>query len=188
MPCKKTTRLVIDIGGGSTELIVGRGRTPMFSQSMTVGSGTFAKRYFAQGKVCITSMQMAEQAACLQFSSFARQVRQHDWHVAIGSSGTARMLAKLLKANGLNDDSSTGITYAGLLRLALCLLQAGHVRRLKLAGLQPHRLATLPSGLAIMLAAFKVFGIESMGLSEPGLRFGLLHSLAHANASGAVGR
>ncbi|MCY1393424.1 Guanosine-5'-triphosphate,3'-diphosphate pyrophosphatase [compost metagenome] len=187
MPCKKTTRLVVDIGGGSTELIVGRGQTPIYLQSLTVGSGTFAKRYFSSGKVGITSMQMAEQAACLQFSSIARQVRQHDWHTAIGSSGTARMLAKILKANGLNDDGASGITYAGLLRLSLCLLEAGHVRRLKLAGLQPHRLGTLPSGLAIMLAAFKVFGIESMSLSEPGLRFGLLHSLVHANAAGANG-
>ncbi|MCY1275243.1 Guanosine-5'-triphosphate,3'-diphosphate pyrophosphatase [compost metagenome] len=185
MPCEVTTRLVVDIGGGSTELIVGRGRQPIFSESLAVGSGTFGKRYFPGGRVDSRSLQMAEQGAAIQFSRVARYVRRHGWHAAIGSSGTARMLARVLKANGLNDGGRDGITYAGLLRLSLKLLEAGQVKRLKLGGLQEHRLGMLPGGLAIMLAAFKVFGIEDMTPSEPGLRFGLLHSLMDNDSPGA---
>jgi exopolyphosphatase/guanosine-5'-triphosphate,3'-diphosphate pyrophosphatase len=99
------------------------------------------------------------------------------WQQAIGSSGTARMLAKVLKANGLNDDDQSGITYGGLLRLSLRLLEVKHVKHLKLAGLPTHRLSILPGGLVVMLAAFKVFGITHMIASEPGLRFGVLHGL-----------
>jgi len=77
----------------------------------------------------------------------------------------------------MNDDGESGITYSGLLRLSLRLLEVGHVKQLKLAGLQNHRLSTLPGGLVVMLAAFKVFGISQMTPSEGGLRFGVLHGL-----------
>jgi exopolyphosphatase/guanosine-5'-triphosphate,3'-diphosphate pyrophosphatase len=87
------------------------------------------------------------------------------------------MLAKVLKANGLNDDDQGGITYGGLLRLSLRLLEAGQVNQLRLAGLQPHRLNSLPGGLVVMLAAFKVFGLSQMTPSEAGLRVGVLHGL-----------
>lgn len=177
MPCEKTTRLVVDIGGGSTELIVGRGKQSIFTESLTIGSGTFGKRYFPAGRVDSRALQQAEQHATLEFSRVDGYIREHHWHAAIGSSGTARMLSRVLKANGLNEGGRDGITYAGLLRLSLALLDAGQVKRLKLGGLQPHRQGMLPGGLAIMLAAFKVFGIEDMTPSEPGLRFGLLHSL-----------
>ncbi|VVN68682.1 hypothetical protein PS710_00274 [Pseudomonas fluorescens] len=64
-----------------------------------------------------------------------------------------------------------------LLRLSLRLLEVGHVKKLRLAGLQAHRLSILPGGLVLMLAAFKVFGITQMTPSEPGLRLGVLHGL-----------
>lgn len=182
MPCDKTTRLVVDIGGGSTELIVGRGKQPIYTESLAIGSGTFGKRFFPAGRVDSRALQLAEQTACSQFADVASQIGEHAWHAAIGSSGTARMLARVLKVNGLNDGGRDGITYAGLLRLSLALLDAGQVKRLRLAGVQEHRQNMLPGGLAIMLAAFKVFGIEDMTPSEPGLRFGLLHSLM-GNAS-----
>ena len=82
-----------------------------------------------------------------------------------------------LKANGLNDDGESGITYSGLLRLSLRLLEVGHVKQLGLSGLQTHRQSILPGGLVLMLAAFKVFGVSHMTPSEPGLRFGVLHGL-----------
>lgn len=87
------------------------------------------------------------------------------------------MLAKVLKANRLNDFGEDGITYAGLLRLSLHLLDVTNVRQLRLQGLQPHRQSILPGGLVLMLAAFKAFGISQMVPSEPGLRLGVLHGL-----------
>jgi exopolyphosphatase/guanosine-5'-triphosphate,3'-diphosphate pyrophosphatase len=173
----QTTRLVVDIGGGSTEMIIGRGDQLLVTESIAIGSGTFGARYFHGGRIVAEALLEAERAATVQFERIARRYRAMGWQQAIGSSGTARMLAKVLKANGLNDDGQSGITYGGLLRLSLRLLEVKHVKHLKLAGLPTHRLSILPGGLVVMLAAFKVFGITHMIASEPGLRFGVLHGL-----------
>lgn len=177
MPSAEVVRLVVDIGGGSTELIVGQGDRPLLTESIAIGSGSFSKRYFVGGYIDSRSLQEAERIASEKIEKVACRYRKLGWEQAIGSSGTARMLAKVLKANGLNAYGQDGITYAGLLRLSICLLEAGHVKQLKLAGLQAQRLSTLPGGLAVMLAAFKVLGIEEMIPSEPGLRMGVLHGL-----------
>ncbi len=177
IPSPQSMRLVVDIGGGSTELILGQGAQPLLTESIAIGSGTFGARYFSGGCITAPALLEAERVATLQFETVARRYRALGWQQAIGSSGTARMLAKVLKANGMNDDGESGITYSGLLRLSLRLLEVGHVKQLKLAGLQNHRLSTLPGGLVVMLAAFKVFGISHMTPSEAGLRFGVLHGL-----------
>ncbi|WP_413704457.1 Ppx/GppA family phosphatase [Pseudomonas sp. Pseusp16] len=173
----QSTRLVVDIGGGSTEMIIGRGDRLLVTESIAIGSGTFGAHYFHGGRIVAEALLEAERAATVQFERIARRYRAMGWQQAIGSSGTARMLAKVLKANGLNDDGQSGITYGGLLRLSLRLLEVKHVKHLKLAGLPTHRLSILPGGLVVMLAAFKVFGITHMIASEPGLRFGVLHGL-----------
>ena len=177
IPSPQSMRLVVDIGGGSTELILGQGAQPLLTESIAIGSGTFGARYFSGGCITAPALLEAERVATQQFETVARRYRALGWQQAIGSSGTARMLAKVLKANGMNDDGESGITYSGLLRLSLRLLEVGHVQQLKLAGLQNHRLSTLPGGLVVMLAAFKVFGISHMTPSEAGLRFGVLHGL-----------
>ncbi|WP_447775372.1 Ppx/GppA phosphatase family protein [Pseudomonas chlororaphis] len=177
VPGSESMRLVVDIGGGSTELILGQGAQPLLTESIAIGSATFGARYFPGGAVSVHALQETERLASLKFEKVARHYRQLGWQQDIGSSGTTRFLAKVLKANGLNDDGQDGITYGGLLRLSLRLLEAGHVKRLRLAGLQSHRLSILPGGLAVMLAAFKVFGVTHMTPSEPGLRFGVLHGL-----------
>ncbi len=173
----QSTRLVVDIGGGSTEMIIGRGDQLLVTESIAIGSGTFGARYFHGGWIVAEALLEAERAATVQFERIARRYRAMGWQQAVGSSGTARMLAKVLKANGLNDGGQGGITYSGLLRLSLRLLEVKHVKHLKLAGLPTHRLSILPGGLVVMLAAFKVFGITHMIASEPGLRFGVLHGL-----------
>jgi exopolyphosphatase/guanosine-5'-triphosphate,3'-diphosphate pyrophosphatase len=173
----QSTRLVVDIGGGSTEMIIGRGDRLLVTESIAIGSGTFGAHYFHGGRIVAQALLEAERAATVQFERVAHRYRAMGWQQAIGSSGTARMLAKVLKANGLNDDGQSGITYGGLLRLSLRLLEVKHVKHLKLAGLPTHRLSILPGGLVVMLAAFKVFGITHMIASEPGLRLGVLHGL-----------
>ena len=177
VPGTQRKRLVIDIGGGSTELILGQGAQPLLTESIAIGSGTFGARYFQGGRITAPALLEAERVATLQFERVARRYRTLGWQQVIGSSGTARMLAKVLKANDLNDEGQGGITYSGLLRLSLRLLEVGHVNQLRLAGLQSHRLSILPGGLVLMLAAFKVFGVSHMTPSEPGLRFGVLHGL-----------
>ncbi|SCK26019.1 exopolyphosphatase / guanosine-5'-triphosphate,3'-diphosphate pyrophosphatase [Vogesella sp. LIG4] len=170
-------RLVVDIGGGSTELIVGRGATPFALESLPIGSGTFSKRYFPDGRISSQAFQEAEWHAASEFEKVAAVFRQHRWQQAIGSSGTARVLAKVLRTCGLNDKGAGAISYSGLLRLTVQLLDAGRIDRLKLPGIEESRLATLPGGVAIMLAAFKSLAITQMETSRPALRLGLLHSL-----------
>ncbi|PTT29529.1 Ppx/GppA family phosphatase [Pseudomonas sp. HMWF021] len=177
LPGAEDMRLVVDIGGGSTELILGQGTQPLLTESIAIGSGTLGARYFPDGRIAPGALQEAERVAILQFEKVARRYRAQGWQQTIGSSGTARMLAKVLKANRLNDFGQDGITYGGLLRLSLLLLKVKNVQQLKLAGLQPHRQSILPGGLVLMLAAFKVFGISQMSPSEPGLRLGVLHGL-----------
>ncbi|MBK5343604.1 Ppx/GppA family phosphatase [Pseudomonas sp. TH49] len=177
LPGAEDMRLVVDIGGGSTELILGQGSQPLLTESIAIGSGTLGARYFPDGRIAPGALQEAERVAIMQFEKVARRYRAQGWQQTIGSSGTARMLAKVLKANRLNDFGQDGITYGGLLRLSLLLLKVKNVQQLKLAGLQPHRQSILPGGLVLMLAAFKVFGISQMVPSEPGLRLGVLHGL-----------
>lgn len=177
LPGAEDMRLVVDIGGGSTELILGQGTQPLLTESIAIGSGTLGARYFPDGRIAPGALQEAERVAILQFEKVARRYRAQGWQQTIGSSGTARMLAKVLKANRLNDFGQDGITYGGLLRLSLLLLKVKNVQQLKLAGLQPHRQSILPGGLVLMLAAFKAFGISQMAPSEPGLRLGVLHGL-----------
>ncbi|MGP6462049.1 Ppx/GppA phosphatase family protein [Pseudomonas parakoreensis] len=177
LPGAEDMRLVVDIGGGSTELILGQGSQPLLTESIAIGSGTLGARYFPDGRIAPGALQEAERVAILQFEKVARRYRAQGWQQTIGSSGTARMLAKVLKANRLNDFGQDGITYGGLLRLSLLLLKVKNVQQLKLAGLQPHRQSILPGGLVVMLAAFKAFGISQMAPSEPGLRLGVLHGL-----------
>ena len=177
LPGAEDMRLVVDIGGGSTELILGQGSQPLLTESIAIGSGTLGARYFPDGRIAPGALQEAERVAILQFEKVARRYRAQGWQQTIGSSGTARMLAKVLKANRLNDFGQDGITYGGLLRLSLLLLKVKNVQQLKLAGLQPHRQSILPGGLVLMLAAFKAFGISQMAPSEPGLRLGVLHGL-----------
>lgn len=177
LPGAEDMRLVVDIGGGSTELILGQGSQPLLTESIAIGSGTLGARYFPDGRIAPGALQEAERVAILQFEKVARRYRAQGWQQTIGSSGTARMLAKVLKANRLNDLGQDGITYGRLLRLSLLLLKVKNVQQLKLAGLQPHRQSILPGGLVLMLAAFKAFGISQMVPSEPGLRLGVLHGL-----------
>ncbi|WP_333990755.1 Ppx/GppA family phosphatase [Pseudomonas sp. S3(2024)] len=177
LPDAEDMRLVVDIGGGSTELILGQGSQPLLTESIAIGSGSLGARYFPDGRIAPGALQEAERVAILQFEKVARRYRAQGWQQTIGSSGTARMLAKVLKANRLNDFGQDGITYGGLLRLSLLLLKVKNVQQLKLAGLQPHRQSILPGGLVLMLAAFKAFGISQMAPSEPGLRLGVLHGL-----------
>jgi exopolyphosphatase/guanosine-5'-triphosphate,3'-diphosphate pyrophosphatase len=176
LPGAEDMRLVVDIGGGSTELILGQGTQPLLTESIAIGSGTWAHA-ISDGRIAPGALQEAERVAILQFEKVARRYRAQGWQQTIGSSGTARMLAKVLKANRLNDFGQDGITYGGLLRLSLLLLKVKNVQQLKLAGLQPHRQSILPGGLVLMLAAFKAFGISQMAPSEPGLRLGVLHGL-----------
>jgi exopolyphosphatase/guanosine-5'-triphosphate,3'-diphosphate pyrophosphatase len=165
-------QLVVDIGGGSTEFIIGRNIEPIQLESLYMGCVGFTLRYFPQGKVDKRSFKTAELAARRELQAISHAYRETGWDEAIGSSGTAKAIVDLLELNGFSDQ---GITREGLYRLRAELLQAGDLNQLRLHGLRADRIPVLPGGLAIMWAVFKEFGLERMSFSEGALRLGVLY-------------
>ncbi|MFA7437563.1 exopolyphosphatase [Castellaniella sp.] len=167
-------RLVIDIGGGSTEFIIGRGKTPLQLASLELGCTTLTRRFFPQGRITEARMQQAILAARVAIVGIASRYRQAGWQEAYGSSGTAKGLMAILRGNGL---SQTGITASGMQQLRAGLVRRGQVRLEDWVGLKPERVPVLPGGLAIMIAAFHELGIDTMQTGEGALRTGVLQDL-----------
>ena len=174
LPNPRTQQLVVDIGGGSTEFIIGRSIEPLELESLYMGCVGFSLQYFPRGRIEKSGMKAAELAARKELQAIVRQYKKTGWEEAVGSSGTAKALADILEMNGL---SETGITRDGLERLRSLLLHAGDLAKLTLQGLRPDRIPVLPGGLAIMLAVFKEFGLERMTFSDGALRLGVLYDL-----------
>ncbi len=174
LPNLRSQQLVVDIGGGSTEFIIGRNFAPRHLESLYMGCVGFSLRHFPGGRVDKASMKAAELAARKEIQTIVHAYRKTGWEEAVGSSGTAKALVDLLEMNGL---SAGGITADGLDKLTAMLLRAGDAGRLRLEGLRADRVPVLPGGLAIMSAVFKEFGLERMIFSEGALRLGVLYDL-----------
>jgi exopolyphosphatase/guanosine-5'-triphosphate,3'-diphosphate pyrophosphatase len=174
LPRTGKQRLVVDIGGGSTEFIIGTDYEPHRMESLYMGCVTFSQQFFPDGKISKHSLQNAEVAARAEVQAIAADFGAGHWDEAIGSSGTARALSEVFAQNGWSDGI---ITVEGLTRLRDLLLQAGDVGKLKLTGLQGDRLPVIPGGYAVMAAVFAELGIERMSVAEGALREGVLYDL-----------
>ena len=177
LPNPSRQQLVVDIGGGSTEFIIGRDIEPIELESLYMGCVGFSLKYFPRGRIEKSGMKAAELAARKELQGIVRQYRKTGWEEAVGSSGTAKALVDIIELNGLSGTGEAGITRDGLERLRGVLLQAGDVGKLTLQGLRPDRIPVLPGGLAIMSAVFKEFGLERMAFSDGALRLGVLYDL-----------
>ncbi len=174
LPRSSEPRLVIDIGGGSTEFIIGRGFEPERLESLTIGCVGMTQRFFRDGAITASAFDAAETVARAEIEAIAGAFGPGAWHEAYGSSGTAVALADILEQNGF---SGGGITPAGLARLRRHMLDAGHVTRLKLDALKGERAPVLAGGLAIMTAAVKELRIERIDPVGGALRLGVLYDL-----------
>lgn len=174
LPHSDERRLVVDIGGGSTEFIIGRGLQPTHLESLYMGCVSYAARYFPDGKITKANLKQAELAARNELQGIKTKYARGQWDVALGSSGTARVLNDVLEQNGYSAD---GITREGLEILRGQLLKAGDAARLELAGLKPDRVPVLASGFAIMYAVFCELKIERMHPALGALREGVLYDL-----------
>lgn len=174
LPPSDRRRLVIDVGGGSTEFIIGQGEQPQQLASLQLGCTTWTRQFFPQGRITGARMHRAILTARSTIECITGNYRRIGWHEAYGSSGTAKGLLAVLTENGL---SRNGITLDGLDRLAAALIQAGEVRLQDWAGLKAERAPVLAGGLAIMTAAFQELGIEHMDAGDGALRVGVLHDL-----------
>lgn len=174
LPNPKQQSLVVDIGGGSTEFIIGRHFQPSQLESLYMGCVSYSLRYFPDGNVDKRQMKEAELAARRELQSIVQAYRDTNWEQAVGSSGTAKAICDLLELNGFSD---SGITREGLDHLRSLLLVAGNAERLSLEGLRPDRIPVLAGGIAIMSAVFREFELEHMVFSEGALRLGVLYDL-----------
>lgn len=170
----RSRRLVIDIGGGSTELIIGEDFTTQYLESLYMGCVSMSRRFFGDGTISNKMIRHAEIAARLEVEPHVRRFHKNNWQVALGASGTIRAIDKVVHAAGWADH---GITLASLDKLINAMQDAGHVDNLKLNGLDPERAPVFPGGVMILYAAFKTLGIDVMRVSDGALREGLIHDL-----------
>ena len=143
----ESRRLVMDIGGGSTEFIIGEGFKGLRRESLEMGCVSFSQRFFLGGKITRTSMRTALIVAGTRLRAIQRPYRNMGWTEAIGASGTIRSVANIVKENGWADDGI--ITPKSLDKLTEALIDAGHVDNLKLAGLSDERASVIPGGLVV---------------------------------------
>lgn len=165
-------RLVMDIGGGSTEFILGRHFEALQMESLHMGCVSHSKRWFSGGRIDAKAMRAAEIAARQELEAIELAYRESGWQSAIGASGTILAVREIVLAEGW---SREGITPQSLAKLKQAMIDAGHVDKLELSGLSEERRPVLPGGVAILSAAFEALGIERMRVSQSALREGLLY-------------
>ncbi|MFO1206066.1 MAG: exopolyphosphatase [Burkholderiales bacterium] len=174
LPPSNARRLVADIGGGSTEFIIGAGLEPRKLESLYMGCVSHSLRYFPSGKVTKSNFAKAELAARGELEVIAAEFSAGNWQQAIGSSGTARALADILQLNGW---CSGDITAKGLDQLRAALLKAGDINTISLPGLRPDRVPVLLGGFAIMAAIFAELQVKRMTVATGAMREGILYDL-----------
>lgn len=180
VPAVQGNRLVVDIGGGSTELIIGKGYEPRLMESLYIGCVSHSLRFFPKGNIDSHAFKEAELAARREIQVISESYLKAGWKQVIGSSGTARALAELIAENNFNGqvDGSDGlITRDGLRAMKKHLLKYEHINQVELQGLKDDRRSVWPGGLAIMIAVFDELGIESMEVTDAALRIGVLYDL-----------
>ncbi|OZI71001.1 exopolyphosphatase [Bordetella genomosp. 12] len=173
LPPSPNKRLVIDIGGGSTEVIIGKGLDPNLMSSLYMGCVSYSRQFFPDGRVDASGMKQAEIAARREIEVIAKQYRRMGWKEVYGSSGTAKALFAILTECGF----AKAITAAGMAKLKDRIIRSGKVVPSELPGIKLERADVLPGGLAIMSALFDELGIETMLTGDGALRLGVLYDL-----------
>ncbi len=175
-------RLVIDIGGRSTEMILGHGRKPLHAESFQVGSVSLSMRFFAEGRLTAEAFRAAQIAAGAELEEALEPFAPAHWREALGSSGTVGAVSQLLAASGVTDGR---ITPDGLRWLIDRCIAAGRVDRLDLPGLKEDRRAVIAGGIAILYTLAAHFGIDALQPARGALRQGVIFDLderLHATA------
>lgn len=174
LPLRQEPRLVIDIGGGSTECIIGVGYEARERESLRMGCVVYSNRFFPDGRIDKAAVKEAMTAARMEAQQVSHEFRPGRWEEAVGSSGTARAMGEILFQNGLSDGQ---ITADGLKWLRERMVKAGSLARLELAGLKEDRRPVIVGGVVIMSAVFQEFGIAAMTVAQGAMREGILWDL-----------
>ena len=167
-------RLVVDIGGGSTELIVGRGAEPKLMESVGLGCVTHTARYFGDGVVTRAGMRKARLAARVEMEFLERRYRKTGWDIALGASGSVRGVWRVMQAQGWTDEL---ITREALKKVVALTVDAGTVSRIDFPGLREDRRPIFAGGLAVLAGVFDALDLEVMQASDRALREGVIYDL-----------
>ncbi|MEH0758597.1 exopolyphosphatase [Vibrio sp. 16] len=168
------SKLVVDIGGGSTEMIIGKGFEPELINSKQMGCVSYTNRYFANGKLSKKNFAQATLAAEQRLESIASRYRKKGWDIAFGSSGTIKAIREVLIGMGHDDGIVTSKRLDKLIE-KLCEWQT--IDEIELDGLTPERKPVFAAGVAILSAIFKALKISEMHFSQGALREGLLFEM-----------
>jgi exopolyphosphatase/guanosine-5'-triphosphate,3'-diphosphate pyrophosphatase len=167
-------RMIMDIGGGSTEFIIGVDKTPFNKESLHIGCVSVSLAHFADGKITPKRFRRAVLQAEQELEPIEQSFHRGHWDEAVGASGTLRSIQRIVEAASWSRD---GITPEGLDRMVDGMLAAGHVDRIPFPDLSAERRPIFPGGLAILYAAFNILRIPRMKVAEGALREGLLYDL-----------
>ena len=172
--CGEGRRLVIDIGGASTEFIVGDGQNVLFKTSLPVGCVTYNKQFFSSIPFQQMDFEDVQNQVETALAEHTQTLRQLNWHCVVGASGTVQSVVELLLHRGLSET----ITLDVLNDLQAEILQQDDISMLGITGLCPERAPTFAAGVAILKALFTILHIEQLSLSGGALREGVLQMLA----------
>ncbi len=167
-------QLVIDIGGGSTEFIIGKHFEPIKLESLNFGSVSATQRFFADGELSEANWKRANTALRLEIIPIQKAFRSGNWKRAIGSSGTIKATRKIIQELQLE---KFGISLFALQHIRDRMIAAKNISNIDLPGLIPERIPVYAGGLAVLIAVFEGLLIESMTVSDGALREGLLYDL-----------
>jgi len=174
MPQEPGRRLVVDIGGGSTEVIIGEELTPLELESLQMGCVSLSERFFRDGKMSAKRFERARLAARLELEPVQAAFRRRGWETCAGSSGTVRAIGEAIRAL---EPAVATITSAGLDKAIEYCVDAGHTRELALEPITEDRRPVFPGGLAILAEVFHVLEIKEMRIAEGAMREGLLYDM-----------
>jgi exopolyphosphatase/guanosine-5'-triphosphate,3'-diphosphate pyrophosphatase len=171
---ERQKQLVIDIGGGSTELIIGEEFEPLEMESLQFGCVSITNRFFRDGKINESRLRQARRAVLAELQGIQSPYRKTGWHRAVGSSGTIKSAAAICRANGWCENNITRKALGELKRKALSFNTCADIR---ISGLTERRQPVFIGGLAVLTACFEALGIDELLVSPFALREGLLHDL-----------
>jgi exopolyphosphatase / guanosine-5'-triphosphate,3'-diphosphate pyrophosphatase len=174
LPANGERRLVVDIGGGSTEFIIGSGMDALATESVQMGCIATTRRFFGDGRLGVDRWQEAQTELTLVLQQFAADYRQRGWGVAIGSSGTIKSIGGMIAAA---DPGARDITREGLAQLAGALAGFRRIADIRIDGLSEDRRPVIAGGVAILQAAFRALDLEHMQVSQNAMREGVLFDL-----------
>ncbi|MGH1460517.1 MAG: exopolyphosphatase [Neptuniibacter sp.] len=169
------SRLVIDIGGGSTEFIIGERFEPRVMESLHMGCVSYTKRFFADGTITPKSFKRAQTAALQELQAIKFHYKDIGWDSAVGASGTIKAVRNACISSGFSKDR---ITKEALHQLRDKVLSYEHFEDIEIEDIKPERKQVLVAGIAVLCAVFEALDIEEMSFSEGALREGVLYDMA----------